>query len=221
MNRIVATAVSLIDTGPHNLKAKVGPAELGDIMFSLSYLPTAERLTVVIVKGRNLRWDKSNNTSEFNPFVKVYLLQNGNKFAKKKTSVKKNERDPNFNEAMIFSVPSNALQQRNPGTSSVVRYELTVVNAGFDAIISYECDFGKPWILSNSHSALQHLRGWSSANDEISASILLKLRKISQTHDVHLKWIPSHVNIRDNEVADRLTKEGSENETATGTSLTY
>ncbi|GFY54506.1 synaptotagmin-12 [Trichonephila inaurata madagascariensis] len=87
-----------------------GPAELGDIMFSLSYLPTAERLTVVIVKGRNLRWDKSNNTSEFNPFVKVYLLQNGNKFAKKKTSVKKNERDPNFNEAMIFSVPSNALQ---------------------------------------------------------------------------------------------------------------
>ncbi|XP_054720462.1 synaptotagmin-12-like [Uloborus diversus] len=87
-----------------------GPAELGDIMFSLSYLPTAERLTVVIVKGRNLRWKKSSSTTEFNPFVKVYLLQNGKKFAKKKTSVKKNERDPNFNEAMIFSVPSNALQ---------------------------------------------------------------------------------------------------------------
>ncbi|XP_055932703.1 synaptotagmin-12-like [Argiope bruennichi] len=87
-----------------------GPAELGDIMFSLSYLPTAERLTVVIVKGRNLRWEKSANSAEFNPFVKVYLLQNGNKFAKKKTSVKKNERDPNFNEAMIFNVPSNALQ---------------------------------------------------------------------------------------------------------------
>ncbi|KAG8201579.1 hypothetical protein JTE90_011245 [Oedothorax gibbosus] len=87
-----------------------GPAELGDIMFSLSYLPTAERLTVVIVKGRNLRWDKSPSLLEFNPFVKVYLLQNGEKFCKKKTSVKKNERDPNFNEAMIFSVPSNALQ---------------------------------------------------------------------------------------------------------------
>ncbi|XP_042903649.1 synaptotagmin-12-like [Parasteatoda tepidariorum] len=87
-----------------------GPAELGDIMFSLSYLPTAERLTVVIVKGRNLRWEKSSQPSEFSPFVKVYLLQNGKKYAKKETSVKKNERDPNFNESMIFSVPSNVLQ---------------------------------------------------------------------------------------------------------------
>ncbi len=32
------------------------PVELGDIMFSLSYLPTAERLTVVVVKMRNLKW---------------------------------------------------------------------------------------------------------------------------------------------------------------------
>ena len=27
-------------------------------MFSLSYLPTAERLTVVIVKARNINWSK-------------------------------------------------------------------------------------------------------------------------------------------------------------------
>lgn len=31
------------------------PTEYGDIMFSLSYLPTAERLTIVIVKARNLK----------------------------------------------------------------------------------------------------------------------------------------------------------------------
>lgn len=87
-----------------------GPAELGDILFSLSYLPTAERLTVVVVKGRNLRWKKSSFSTEFNPFVKVYLLQNGKKFAKKKTAVKKDERNPIFNEAMMFSVPAHALQ---------------------------------------------------------------------------------------------------------------
>ncbi|GFT49295.1 hypothetical protein TNCV_4582891 [Trichonephila clavipes] len=65
--------------------------------------------------------------------------------------------------------------------------------------------------------SLQHLSGWSSPNIETSISILLKLRKISQIHDVHLQWIPSHVK----EVADRFAKESSEDETAIGTSLTY
>ena len=32
------------------------PTQLGDILFSMSYLPTAERLTVVVVKCRSLRW---------------------------------------------------------------------------------------------------------------------------------------------------------------------
>ena len=44
----------------------------GEIMFSLSYLPTAERLTVVVVKARSLQWtgDKTNA----DPFVKVKLI---------------------------------------------------------------------------------------------------------------------------------------------------
>ncbi|XP_067137321.1 synaptotagmin-12-like isoform X1 [Centruroides vittatus] len=81
---------------------------LGDLMFSLSYLPTAERLTVVVVKARNLRWNNDKESGD--PFVKVYLMQNGKKICKKKTSVKKDERNPIFNESMIFSVPLNALQ---------------------------------------------------------------------------------------------------------------
>nr|KAG5704862.1 hypothetical protein BaRGS_001333 [Batillaria attramentaria] len=83
------------------------PAEYGDILFSLSYLPTAERLTIVIVKARNLRWREGKDSGD--PFVKVYLLQNGKKISKKKTSVKRGERNPIYNEAMIFSVPSAAL----------------------------------------------------------------------------------------------------------------
>ncbi|GFS76442.1 hypothetical protein TNCV_1620711 [Trichonephila clavipes] len=60
------------------------------------------------------------------------------------------------------------------------------------------------------------------ANDEASVSIVLKLRKISQTHDAQLQWISSYVNITaGNDIVDRLAKEGSENETATGTSLTF
>eukprot|EP00058_Branchiostoma_floridae_P019298 XP_002604788.1 hypothetical protein BRAFLDRAFT_206438 [Branchiostoma floridae] len=84
------------------------PAEFGDILFSISYLPTAERLTVVIVKCRNLVWVDEKDDAD--PFVKVYLLQNGKKISKKKTSVKRSERCPIYNEAMIFNVPANALQ---------------------------------------------------------------------------------------------------------------
>lgn len=39
----------------------------GELMFSLSYLPTAERLTVVVVKARNLNL----NEDRSNVFVKV------------------------------------------------------------------------------------------------------------------------------------------------------
>ncbi|KAK2579746.1 hypothetical protein KPH14_011087 [Odynerus spinipes] len=80
---------------------------LGELMFSLSYLPTAERLTLVVVKARNLR---GGNSMPGDFFVKVYLLQQGKKMHKKKTSVKKGEKSPIFNEAIIFSVPAHALQ---------------------------------------------------------------------------------------------------------------
>ena len=51
------------------------------------------------------------------PFVKVYLLQDGRKISKKKTAVKRDDTNPVFNEAMIFSVPAIVLQVR-PGSGA-------------------------------------------------------------------------------------------------------
>ncbi|XP_014673889.1 PREDICTED: synaptotagmin-12-like [Priapulus caudatus] len=82
--------------------------DLGDIMFSLSYLPTAERLTIVIVKARNLKYSDQKQNGD--SFVKVYLLQNGKKINKKKTTTKRGECNPIFNEAMIFNVSAQILQ---------------------------------------------------------------------------------------------------------------
>lgn len=45
----------------------------GELMFSLSYLPTAERLTVVVVKARNLHISDEQNKPQRNVFVKVCL----------------------------------------------------------------------------------------------------------------------------------------------------
>ncbi|CAH2326182.1 synaptotagmin-12 [Pelobates cultripes] len=82
---------------------------VGEILLSLSYLPTAERLTVVVVKAKNLIWTEGKVTAD--PFVKVYLLQDGRKISKKKTAMKRDDRNPVFNEAMIFSVPAIVLQE--------------------------------------------------------------------------------------------------------------
>lgn len=46
------------------------------------------------------------------PYVKVYLLQDGRKMSKKRTAVKRDDPNPVFNEAMIFSVPAIVLQVR-------------------------------------------------------------------------------------------------------------
>lgn len=47
----------------------------GELMFSLSYLPTAERLTVVVVKARNLNIDEIQSAgASQSVFVKVSFI---------------------------------------------------------------------------------------------------------------------------------------------------
>ena len=83
--------------------------DLGDLMVSLSYLPSAERLTVVVIKARNLRVvDDSRNSSD--PFVKVSLLHNGKRLKKRKTAVIRNSVAPVFNEALTFDISKDTLK---------------------------------------------------------------------------------------------------------------
>lgn len=41
------------------------------------------------------------------PYVKIYLLCNGQRIAKKKTHVKKRTLSPVFNESFAFDIPTN------------------------------------------------------------------------------------------------------------------
>ncbi|ODN01498.1 Synaptotagmin-1, partial [Orchesella cincta] len=81
--------------------------EKQEILISLSYLPSAERLTVVLLKARNLHPPPNKDTID--PFVKVYLLGGGKRQRKKKTTARKNSNNPNWNEAVTFSISSTAL----------------------------------------------------------------------------------------------------------------
>ncbi|KAJ8718366.1 hypothetical protein PYW08_002603 [Mythimna loreyi] len=76
----------------------------GEVLVSLCWQPAAARLTVVLLKARNL--PKMDVTGLADPYVKMYLLYNGQRIAKKKTHVKKRTLNPVFNESFVFEVPA-------------------------------------------------------------------------------------------------------------------
>ena len=71
---------------------------------------------------------------------KVYLLQQGKKIHKKKTSVKKGEESPIFNEAIIFNVPTHTLQVWIILSLLYVHREEYRVATGFFHLISEHTD---------------------------------------------------------------------------------
>lgn len=122
-------------------------------MLSLCYLPTAGRLTLTVIKARNLKamditgksgaykinriflydviditilpkilnfcairksifhiWTKLISIFSSDPYVKVYLLCQGKRIKKKKTTVKKNTLYPVYNEALVFDVPADNIE---------------------------------------------------------------------------------------------------------------
>lgn len=100
--------------------------DLGDIMITLAYLPSAERLTVVVIKARNLRIvDDSRNSSD--PYIKVTLMVPGKKNKKRKTAVVRNNINPVYNEALTFDVNKEVLKNAN--------IELQVVHDGLLGIV--------------------------------------------------------------------------------------
>lgn len=155
-------------------------ADLGELNFSLCYLPTAGRLTVTIIKASNLKamdltgfsgafpfrseearlWDLREwggrldpgsegggtrgerdgdpdlgETSEGgsrgsvlslppspDPYVKASLISEGRRLKKRKTSIKKNTLNPTYNEALVFDVAPESVE--NVGLSiAVVDYD--------------------------------------------------------------------------------------------------
>ncbi|KAJ1178469.1 hypothetical protein NDU88_003715 [Pleurodeles waltl] len=81
---------------------KIEQEHLGDICFSLRYVPSTSTLTVVVLEAKNLKKMDSDGLSD--PYVKVQLLLKKKNWKKKKTTVKKNTLSPYFNEAFNFEV---------------------------------------------------------------------------------------------------------------------
>ncbi|XP_071137354.1 synaptotagmin-C-like isoform X1 [Mytilus galloprovincialis] len=120
--------------------------ESGDLLLSLGYLPAAERLTIVLMKAKDLKLTGD-------PYIRVALIVDGKKIKRKKTSVKKGTTAPVWNEALSFNVPAEVLPK--------VNLEITVID--HDLIVgkcvlgsSREGHEGKHWneMLTNPHKSM-------------------------------------------------------------------
>ncbi|XP_039219100.1 synaptotagmin-11 isoform X2 [Crotalus tigris] len=80
----------------------------GELQVSLSYQPVAQRMTVMVLKARQLpKMDISGLSG--NPYVKVNVYYGRKRIAKKKTHVKKCTLNPVFNESFIYDIPTDLL----------------------------------------------------------------------------------------------------------------
>lgn len=103
---------------------KVDDQYLGDICFSLRYVPTSGKLTVGILECKNLK--KMDITGASDPYVKIKLLDSKGKRIgkKKKTTVKMGNLNPYYNESFVFIVEQELLR----------RVSLELVVADYDRI---------------------------------------------------------------------------------------
>uniref|UniRef100_A0A3P9KI18 Synaptotagmin n=1 Tax=Oryzias latipes TaxID=8090 RepID=A0A3P9KI18_ORYLA len=120
--------------------------KLGDICFSLRYVPTAGKLTVVVLEAKNLKKMDVGGLSD--PYVKIHLMQNGKRLKKKKTTIKKNTLNPYYNESFSFEVPFEQIQK--------VQIVITVLD--YDKIGKNDA-IGKVFVGLNSSGT--ELRHWS------------------------------------------------------------
>lgn len=82
--------------------------DLGEILLSLNYLPTAGRLNIDVIKAKQLLQTDMIGGSD--PFVKITMVHFEKPIKTKKTSGKKNTIDPVFNESINFNITPQQLE---------------------------------------------------------------------------------------------------------------
>ncbi|XP_031827105.1 synaptotagmin 20 [Nomia melanderi] len=95
-----------------NFRMKPSNLEFGNVLLGISYLPTAQRLTINVMKLRDVKYMPAvSNLSHFNPYVRVLMLnaRTGQKMKRKKTKFLCATSQPEFNETLTFDVTYNQL----------------------------------------------------------------------------------------------------------------
>ncbi|GFR14129.1 RNase H domain-containing protein [Trichonephila clavata] len=124
--------------------------------------------------------------------------------------------NPNFS-ARPKSKKEFRYRLRNPDNRSVFRSELVAIREALNLALDNRAS--DTWILTDSKSCIQFLKDWSNVLDMLGQDILLKLAALTQVSSVCFQWIPWHVGIYVNEIADLLSREANELPTASSSEL--
>ncbi|XP_068115796.1 synaptotagmin-13 [Hyperolius riggenbachi] len=81
-----------------------------EVLLSMSYLPAANRLIVVLIKARNIHSNHNNNLLGKDLFVKVSLMHQSQRLKKKQSKRAKHKINPVWNEMIMFEVPPELLE---------------------------------------------------------------------------------------------------------------
>ncbi|GBM57860.1 hypothetical protein AVEN_258514-1 [Araneus ventricosus] len=113
-----------------------------------------------------------------------------------------------------------SLKRRNADYCSVFRSEMIAIDMALDFVLEHQL-FGEIWILLDSRSVVQYLDNWRDVSDRRGMDIFNKLKTLRNSCVLHLQWMPSHVNLKYNDIADSLAKEGTTMPQAYVEPLTY
>ncbi|XP_063802339.1 synaptotagmin-13 [Pseudophryne corroboree] len=81
----------------------------GEVLLSMSYLPAANRLILVLIKARNIHSDQRNDLPGKDLYVKVTLRHQAQRLKKKQSKRAKHKINPVWNEMIMFEVPPELL----------------------------------------------------------------------------------------------------------------
>ncbi|NXL33550.1 SYT13 protein, partial [Glaucidium brasilianum] len=108
----------------------------GEVLLSISYLPAANRLLVVIIKAKNLHSKQLKDLLGNDVSVKVTLRHQSLKLKKKQTKRAKHKINPVWNEMIMFEVPHELLR------ASSVELEMLSQDGDGQSHVLGKCNLG-------------------------------------------------------------------------------